>query len=80
MFVTSRRSPWLFSQSGTVGLVRMPDLFLSISASSKGATLGVICLMLATALYFGDLGVTSRARAVSTIKFAVESHAARLIA
>ncbi len=47
-----------------VGLVRMPDLYLRISASSKGATLGVICLMLATALYFDDLGVTSRALAV----------------
>ena len=47
-----------------VGLVRMPDLYLRIAASSKGATLGVICLMLATALYFGELGVTSRALAV----------------
>lgn len=48
-----------------IGLVRMPDLFLRISASSKGATLGVVALMLATALHFGDLGVTSRTVAVS---------------
>ncbi len=47
-----------------VGLVRMPDLFLRNSVSSKGATLGVAALMLATAVYFNDLGVTSLALAV----------------
>ncbi len=47
-----------------VGLVRMPDLFLRNSVSSKGATLGVASLMLAAAFYFDDLGITSLAIAI----------------
>ncbi|MEZ4709838.1 MAG: monovalent cation/H(+) antiporter subunit G [Caldilineaceae bacterium] len=54
----------LFMLTAAVGLLRMPDLFLRISVSSKGATLGVASLMLATAFYFNELGVTSRALAV----------------
>ena len=44
-----------------IGLLRMPDLFLRMSATSKAATFGVILIMLATAVYFNDLGVTARA-------------------
>ena len=47
-----------------IGMLRMPDLYLRISVSSKGATLGVASLMLAGALYFGELGASSRALAV----------------
>lgn len=44
-----------------IGIVRMPDVFLRMSATSKAATLGVILIMVATAVYFNDLGVTARA-------------------
>ncbi|MEM7134519.1 MAG: monovalent cation/H(+) antiporter subunit G [Chloroflexota bacterium] len=47
-----------------IGIVRMPDLYLRNSVSSKGATLGVTALMLATVLYFDELGTSSRAFAV----------------
>ena len=50
-----------------VGVVRMPDVFLRISAISKASTLGVGCVLLATALASDDLGV--RARAVATVVF-----------
>lgn len=43
-----------------VGLLRMPDLLLRMSATSKAATLGVILIMLAAAVHFNDLGVTAR--------------------
>lgn len=52
-----------------VGILRMPDVFLRMSASTKAATLGVILIMLATAIYFQDLGVT--ARAVGVLLFIV---------
>lgn len=44
-----------------IGLLRMPDVFLRMSATSKAATLGVILIMVAAAVYFNDLGVTARA-------------------
>ncbi|MEZ4657463.1 MAG: monovalent cation/H(+) antiporter subunit G [Caldilineaceae bacterium] len=62
-----------------LGLVRMPDLFLRISVSSKGATLGVALLMLAAALYFNDLGVTSRALAVIVFTFLTAPVAAHMM-
>ena len=50
-----------------VGVVRMPDVFLRISSVSKASTLGVGCVLLATAVASDDLGV--RARAVATVVF-----------
>jgi multicomponent Na+:H+ antiporter subunit G len=50
-----------------LGLVRMPDLFLRMSASTKAATLGVGCTLLGVALYFGDF--TTFIRAVAIIVF-----------
>jgi len=47
-----------------IGLLRMPDLYLRTSVSSKGATLGIAALLLAVALHFGELGTSSRALAV----------------
>ncbi len=46
-----------------IGVIRMPDLFSRMSAATKAATLGVSCLLLAAALHFGQLGVTTRALA-----------------
>jgi len=50
-----------------LGVLRMPDLFLRMSASAKASTLGAGALLLAVAVHFGDVGVTSRA--VATIVF-----------
>lgn len=43
-----------------VGIVRMPDIFTRMSASSKATTLGVGCMLVAVALHFGDSGVTTK--------------------
>ncbi|KPJ77335.1 MAG: hypothetical protein AMJ54_08540 [Deltaproteobacteria bacterium SG8_13] len=50
-----------------LGLVRMPDLFLRMSCSTKAGTIGIGALLLALAIYFADFGVA--ARAVATIGF-----------
>ena len=47
-----------------VGIVRMPDLFLRMSSTTKAATLGSISLLLALAIHFGSLAVASRAAAI----------------
>ncbi len=46
-------STFFFIVSG-IGLVRMPDLYMRMSATSKAATLGAACAFLAGALYFYD--------------------------
>jgi multicomponent Na+:H+ antiporter subunit G len=47
-----------------IGIVRMPDMFLRISAATKAGTLGIGSLLVCTALYFHDFGVTSRVLAI----------------
>jgi multicomponent Na+:H+ antiporter subunit G len=43
-----------------LGVLRLPDLFMRLQASTKASTLGVGCLLLGVAIHFQDLGVTSR--------------------
>lgn len=50
-----------------VGLLRLPDVFIRMSAATKASTLGAGFILLAAALYFDDLGTTSRA--IATIFF-----------
>ncbi len=69
----------LFMLIAAIGLVRMPDLFLRASASSKGATLGVAALMMAGALHFDDLSITSRAVAVIIFMMLTAPVAAHMI-
>ena len=44
-----------------IGILRMPDLFTRMHASTKGASLGVALLLIAAALYFQDLSVGTKA-------------------
>ncbi len=62
-----------------LGLVRMPDLFLRMSASTKAATLGVGCTMLGAAVFFGDFGTLIRAGAVIIFLLLTAPVAAHLI-
>lgn len=63
----------------SVGIIRMPDLFLRMSATSKSATLGVGFVLLAVAVYFDDLGVTCRALATILFVFLTAPIAAHRI-
>lgn len=62
-----------------VGLLRMPDLYLRASAGTKATTLGVAATLLATALFFDDLGVTSRSVAIILFVFLTAPVAAHMI-
>ena len=44
-----------------VGLVRLPDLYLRMSATSKAATLGASLVLLGAAVHFGTAAVAGRA-------------------
>ena len=76
-----------------LGLIRMPDLFVRMSATTKAATLGVTCTLLSAALYFFSLqrlaqnemlfhqleGVPSRALAVILLVFVTAPVSAHMI-
>lgn len=63
----------------TIGLLKMPDLFTRMSAGTKAATLGVGCVLLGVAIFFGDLAMTSRAAAIFIFLVATAPVAAHII-
>lgn len=48
----------------SLGVVRMPDLFTRLSATTKASTLGASSLLIASAVHFYDYGITSRIVAI----------------
>ncbi|GAA0873845.1 monovalent cation/H(+) antiporter subunit G [Wandonia haliotis] len=69
----------LFILLAAVGLVRMPDLYLRISVTTKAATLGVGLLLAGTALYFFEVSTTTRALAIIIFLFLTAPIGAHLI-
>jgi len=51
----------------SIGVVRMPDLFTRMQATTKAATLGAGLVLLGTAVHFATFSVTTRA--VAAIAF-----------
>jgi multicomponent Na+:H+ antiporter subunit G len=70
----------LFMLLGGVGVLRMPDLFMRMQASTKAATLGAGCMLTAVAIHFGDLAVGARALLVIAFVFLTAPVAAHMIA
>ncbi|MHC4260884.1 MAG: monovalent cation/H(+) antiporter subunit G [Planctomycetota bacterium] len=69
----------LFMALGGLGMLRLPDLYLRMSASSKAATLGAALVMVAGAVHFGELDVATRALATVLFLFLTAPSAAHLI-
>lgn len=69
----------VFSLLGAVGIFRMPDLYTRIQAAAKSSTLGVSCLVLATAVHFGGTGTATRAVLVIAFLFLTVPVAAHMI-
>jgi multicomponent Na+:H+ antiporter subunit G len=63
-----------------VGILRMPDLFMRMQAATKGATLGVGCLLAAFAVHYSDIAMTARAILVIALVALTVPVAAHLIA
>ena len=49
-----------FALLAAVGVLRMPDVFTRMQASTKASTLGLGCLLMVTALQMGDGGSVIR--------------------
>lgn len=54
----------LFALAAAVGVLRMPDLYTRMSATSKASTLGVGLIMAGAAVALGALGAATRAVAI----------------
>ena len=53
-----------FALLAAVGVLRMPDVFTRMQASTKASTLGLACLLIGTALQMGDLASFIRAASI----------------
>lgn len=54
----------LFILLSAIGLLRMPDLFTRMSATTKASTLGIGLVLIGTAIFWGDIGVAARALSI----------------
>ncbi len=54
----------LFILLAAVGILRMPDLYLRISVTTKAATLGIGLILIAAAFHFQELSITTRVLAI----------------
>ncbi len=50
----------VFILIASIGIVRMPDLFLRLQVTSKASVMGLTCILLAVALHFASTVVTLR--------------------
>ena len=62
-----------------IGILRMPDLFLRMSAATKAATLGTASLLLAAALHFGELSIIAQVTATIFFLFLTAPVGAHII-
>lgn len=54
----------LFILLSAIGLLRMPDLFTRMSATTKASTLGIGLVLIGTAIFWMDIGIATRAIAI----------------
>lgn len=47
----------IFIFIASIGLLKMPDVFLRMSASTIGGTFGVVSTLISVAIYFGELSL-----------------------
>src|SRR5688572_16254578 len=69
-----------FALLAAVGVLRMPDVFTRMQASTKASTLGLGCLLLGAALQLGDFGSFIRAASIGAFILLTTSVAAHVIA
>ena len=69
-----------FALLAAVGVLRMPDVFTRMQASTKASTLGLGCLLIGAALQLGDFGSFVRAASIFAFIMLTTSVAAHVIA
>ncbi len=69
-----------FALLAAVGILRMPDVFTRMQASTKASTLGLGCLLVGAALQLGDFGSFIRVASIGAFILLTTSVAAHVIA
>jgi multicomponent Na+:H+ antiporter subunit G len=72
---------WLFSLSGVLGILRMPDVYCRIQCSSKTITMGALPVLIALAIGQGPISVYgSRALLVAVLLLVLNPAASHALA
>lgn len=69
-----------FMVIAAIGLLRLPDLFTRMHASTKAVSLGVGILLVATAAYYGAYGIWTKALLTTVFIFLTAPVASHMIA
>jgi len=70
----------VFSLLAAVGVLRMPDVFTRMQASTKASTLGLACLLIGTALQMGDFASFVRVASIGAFVLLTTPVSAHVIA
>ena len=62
-----------------VGVVKMPDVYSRMQTATKASTLGAGCMMLAVAVDFADLAITTRVLLIVAFVFLTAPISAHMI-
>ena len=63
----------------SIGILRMPDLYLRLSVTTKAATLGIGLILVGAAFYFQNAGITARVLAILFFTIVTAPVSAQLI-
>ena len=69
-----------FALLAAIGVLRMPDVFTRMQASTKASTLGLGCLLLGTAVQMGDLASFIRTASIGAFVLLTTPVAGHVIA
>ena len=69
-----------FALLAAIGVLRMPDVFTRMQASTKASTLGVGCLLAGAALQMGDFASFIRLASIGAFMFLTTPVASHVIA
>ena len=69
-----------FALLAAVGVLRMPDVFTRMQASTKASTLGLGCLLIGAALQLGDFGSLIRVASIGAFALLTTPVAGHVIA
>lgn len=64
----------------SIGVVRMPDVYMRMQVSTKGASLGAGCVLLAVPVFFGDVAIGVRALLIIVFIFLTTPISAHMLA
>jgi multicomponent Na+:H+ antiporter subunit G len=69
----------IFILLSAIGILKMPDLFTRMSATTKASTLGIGLVLIGTAIFWGDIGIAARALSIIIFLLLTAPVAAQII-